>query len=65
MYQGVPFDIGGAHYTLQAGQFLDAVRGAGRVESDVQSALEVQRVITAAYESAARAGAPIAPGAVA
>jgi predicted dehydrogenase len=60
LYRGVPFDIGGAQYTLQAVQFLDAIRGTGRVESDVESALAVQRVITAAYESAARAGAPVA-----
>jgi predicted dehydrogenase len=65
LYQGVPFDIGGAHYTLQAMQFLDAIRGAGQVESGVQSALEVQRVITAAYDSASRSGVPVAPGAAA
>jgi predicted dehydrogenase len=65
LYVGVPFDIGGPHYTLQAVQFLDAIRGVGQVESNVQSALDVQRVITAAYESAARAGAPVAPGATA
>ena len=63
--QGVPFDIGGSHYTLQAVQFLDAIRGTSRVESDVHSAIEVQRVIAAAYESAACAGAPVLPRAVA
>jgi predicted dehydrogenase len=63
LYRGVPFDIGGSQYTLQAVQFLDAIRGIGSVESDVASALEVQKVISAAYESAARQGAPVAPGA--
>jgi predicted dehydrogenase len=61
LYRGVPFDIGGTQYTLQAVQFLDAIRGNGAVESDVHSALEVQRVISAAYASAARNGAPTAP----
>jgi predicted dehydrogenase len=62
LYRGVPFDIGGSHYTLQAVQFLDAIRGVATVESDVASALEVQKVISAAYESATRRGAPVAPG---
>jgi predicted dehydrogenase len=61
LYRGVPFDIGGTQYTLQAVQFLDAIRGNVAVESDVHSALEVQRVISAAYASAARSGAPTAP----
>lgn len=61
LYKGVPFDIGGAQYTLQAMQFLHAIRGTGHVESNVDTALDVQRVISAAYESAARAGAPVAP----
>jgi predicted dehydrogenase len=65
LYRGVPFDIGGSQYTRQAQQFLDAIRGAGVVESDVASALEVQRVISAVYLSAARQGAPVAPGAAA
>ena len=63
LYRGVPFDIGGSHYTLQAMQFLDAVRGGAPVESDVHSALDVQRVISAAYDSAGRRGAPVSPGA--
>jgi predicted dehydrogenase len=63
LYRGVPFDVGGSHYTLQAVQFLDAIRGGAAVESDVHSALDVQRVISAAYDSAARRGAPVVPGA--
>jgi len=62
LYQGVPFDIGGSNYSLQAMQLLDAIRGNGKVESDVNSALEVQKVITAAYESAKRDGAPVSLG---
>ena len=62
LYRGVPFDIGGSHYTLQAVQFLDAIRGVATVESDVASAFGVQQVISAAYESASRRGVPVAPG---
>jgi predicted dehydrogenase len=59
LYRGVPFDIGGTNYTAQAMQFLGAIRGADKVESDVVSALSVQRVIAAAYSSAERQGAPV------
>lgn len=52
-------DIGGAHYTRQMEAFVSAVRGVGRVQSDVRSALETQRVIEAAYRSAERNGEPI------
>jgi predicted dehydrogenase len=58
LYRGVAFDIGGPNYTAQAMQFLSAIRGNGSVESDVASALEVQRVIAAAYRSADANGAP-------
>jgi predicted dehydrogenase len=59
LYQGVPFDIGGANYTRQAMQFLMATRGECPVESNVRSALEVQKVIASAYASAERDGAPV------
>lgn len=59
LYRGVAFDIGGANYTAQAMQFLGAIRGENKVESDVRSALTVQRVISAAYASAVGDGAPI------
>jgi predicted dehydrogenase len=62
LYRGVPFDIGGTNYTAQAMQFLSAIRGSGTVESDVKSALEVQKVIAAAYRSADQNGAPVAVG---
>lgn len=59
LYHGVPFDIGGANYTAQAMQFVGAIRGEAKVESDVHSALRVQRVISAAYASAERDGAAV------
>ena len=62
LYRGVPFDIGGANYTAQALQFLSAIRGSEAVESDVKSALEVQKVIAAAYRSAKVDGAPVTVG---
>lgn len=57
----VPFDIGGAHYTLEALDFLSAVRGGPRPDSDVHSALMVQQVVDAAYASANAGGAPVRP----
>lgn len=59
LYRGTPFDIGGANYTEQALQFLGAIHGTSRVESDVLSAYKVQQVIDAAYSSAGRNGAPV------
>lgn len=59
LYRGTVFDIGGPNYTEQALQFLDALRGSGRVESDVLSAFKVQQVIDAAYLSADQNGAPV------
>lgn len=58
LYEGVTFDIGGPHYTLQAEAFLAAVRGGPAPESDVRSAWRAQQVIDAIYASAARDGAP-------
>jgi predicted dehydrogenase len=59
LYRGSPFDIGGPNYTEQALQFLGALRGVERVESDVKSAYKVQQVIDAAYLSASEDGAPV------
>jgi predicted dehydrogenase len=59
LYQGVPFDIGGSSYTAQAIQFVGAIRGVAKVESDVHSALQVQHIISAAYASAELNGAPV------
>jgi predicted dehydrogenase len=59
LYEGVVFDIGGPHYTLQAEAFLAAVRGGPAPESDVPSAYATQRIIDAIYRSAERNGAPV------
>ncbi|MGI9301743.1 MAG: Gfo/Idh/MocA family protein [Gammaproteobacteria bacterium] len=61
LYDGVAFDIGGENYTKQAMEFIAAIRGEGNIGSDIDSALRVQRVITAAYESAKAGGAPVTP----
>jgi predicted dehydrogenase len=53
LFQGIALDVGGPEYTRQDEEFLNAVRLSGRVECDVQSALNVQRVVEAIYESAA------------
>jgi predicted dehydrogenase len=55
-------DIGGAHYTAQMEEFVGAVRGHRRVDSDVQSALKVQHAIDAAYRSAENNGSPVRVG---
>ena len=59
LYRGVSFDIGGPQYTLQAEEFLTAVRGGPAPASSVRSAYAVQCVIDAAYMSAERSGAPV------
>lgn len=58
LYRGVSFDIGGPHYTLQAEDFIAAVRRRGTVASDVVSACRTQAVIDAIYRSAELSGAP-------
>lgn len=56
LFQGVAFDIGGPHYTRQLEEFLNAIRGAGKVGSDVTSAYRVQKVVDAIYQSAENEG---------
>jgi predicted dehydrogenase len=53
LFEGVTLDVGGPEYTRQDEQFLRAAAAGQRVECDVDSALRVQRVIEAIYESAA------------
>ena len=53
LFEGVTLDVGGPEYTRQDEQFLRAVAAGQAVECDVESALRVQRVIEAIYESAA------------
>ena len=59
LLRGSAFDIGGGNYSDQAMQFLDAIRGKGKVESDVSTAYAVQCVLDAAYKSAEQRGVPI------
>lgn len=56
---GSAFDIGGGNYSDQAMQFLGAIRGTDKVESDVRSAHMVQCVIDAAYASSEKRGAGV------
>lgn len=51
LYTGVPFDIGGTQYTEELVDFYEAIINKNEVESDVGSALRVQRVIDALYLS--------------
>ena len=59
LYEPVPLDIGGTHYTRQMLTFLTAVRSGLSVESDVASALKTQRAIDAIYASARQSGASV------
>jgi predicted dehydrogenase len=52
LFEGVPLDVGGPEYTRQDADFLTAVAERRSVECDVRSAVRVQRVIEAIYESA-------------
>jgi predicted dehydrogenase len=53
LFEAVPLDVGGPEYTRQDEQFLRAAATGQPVECDVESALRVQRVVEAVYESAA------------
>jgi predicted dehydrogenase len=53
LFESVTIDVGGPEYTRQDEQFLNAVAAGRPVESDVQSALDVQHVVEAVYESSA------------
>jgi len=57
--KGVSADIGGTLYTKQDEAFLRAVRGQGKIESDVRSAWSVQHVIDCLYKSADENGATV------
>lgn len=59
LYQPVPLDIGGTHYTLQMLEFLNAVTNHTDVQSNVASGLKTQKIIDAIYESSRNSGAPI------
>jgi predicted dehydrogenase len=59
LFQGVSLDVGGAHFTRQAEEFVGLIRSGGRAESSIESAYQVQAVIEAAYTSARKNGAPV------
>jgi len=51
LFQGVPFDVGGPEYTMEDIAFLDAVRNKIQLDSDVDSAVNIHKVIDSIYES--------------
>jgi predicted dehydrogenase len=57
LFQGVSFDVAGPSYTRQFEEFVAAVRGQGKIESDAESAYRVQQVIDGIYRSAENSGA--------
>ncbi|MBI5711347.1 MAG: Gfo/Idh/MocA family oxidoreductase [Candidatus Eisenbacteria bacterium] len=56
LFEGVTIDIGGPQYTKQDEDFVRAVTRRGGVDSDVESAWKVQRLVDAIYRSAERGG---------
>ena len=61
IFNGVAFDIGGPQYSVQMEAFIKAANGERSVESDVNSAYNVQLVLEAMYRSAAKNGEPVRP----
>jgi predicted dehydrogenase len=59
LYEPVELDIGGPQYTRQMLDFIAAVRSRTSVQSDIPSALKVQEVIDAVYQSARECGAVV------
>jgi len=57
LHEEVELDIGGPQYTLEDVDFLEHVKRGEKIECDVYSAHEVQKIITAIYESAEEKGA--------
>jgi predicted dehydrogenase len=58
LFRGVSIDVGGPHYTRQAEDFVEAIRGQNKIHSTVESAYKVQKVIDAIYQSADSQGTP-------
>lgn len=52
LYQGVEFFIGGAEFTLEDREFIDAVQGKGKVNSDIFQGAMTQHTIDMIYQSA-------------
>jgi predicted dehydrogenase len=59
LFRGVSLDVGGAHFTRQAEEFVGIIRSGGKAESSIESAYQVQAVIEAAYMSAKQNGTPV------
>jgi predicted dehydrogenase len=59
LFKGVAIDVGGPQYTRQDVSFVEAVMNKKQVESDVQNAYEVQRIVDAVYASAEKHGEPV------
>ena len=59
LFEGVEFDVGGPQYTKQDRAFLNAIQTGENVESDVQNAYEIQKIVDAIYYSAERQGQPV------
>jgi predicted dehydrogenase len=58
LYQSVPVDIGGPHYTREDQAFLTTLQTQTMPAPDVLQAYHVQQLIDAAYASSVAAGAP-------
>jgi len=52
LYRGVEFFIGGAEFTLEDREFIDAVQGKGKVAVDVFEALKTQEIVDGIYRAA-------------
>ncbi len=59
LFTGVYVDIGGAKFTYQAQNFLNAIENNKTVEPDIKQGFHVQQVVDASYESASKNGEPV------
>jgi predicted dehydrogenase len=59
LFEGVEIDLGGPQYTRQDVAFIDAVKHFKKIESDIRSAHEVQKIVDAIYFSASKNGEPV------
>ena len=62
LFEGVPFDLGGEHYTRQMIDLLRAIRSGSNVRSTVATAARTQALIEAIYRSAAAGGEAVEMG---
>lgn len=59
LFEGVDIDLGGPQYTRQDMAFVGAIQNGTRVENNVGSAFEVQKLVDAVYSSAEGHGQPV------